>query len=357
MQRRHPGWEAAEECPLMSPRMGSVILGVDGGASNTVCVCIPAARPFNDPLPVLSRTVAGCSNQNSVGEDRARETLERVMSQALTKARRRPSNVCAVCLAVAGVNHPLDQQRMLDWLRDIFPSHVKLFVENDAVAALASGTMGKLHGCVLIAGTGTIAYGFTSDGREARAAGAGPVLGDWGSGYGISAQAMTAVVRAYDGRGPETVLTNNILDFLGLASPDELVGWTYEDQSWARIAELLPVVVESAESGDEVANKILHNSVGELASSVKAVVQRLELGGEGCFSFSDGQHPFPLVMVGKVLEANKRWDIGKEVIDCVTKSYPGAYPIHPKVEPAVGAALLAWNAIASELDGDIRTVQ
>jgi len=119
----------------------------------------------------------------------------------------------------------------------------------------------------------TIAYGFTSDGREARVAGAGPVLGDWGrlvkrttfsyaydsnintrelslkklihiypvwlllvdlfnrfmwhficSGYGISAQAMTAVVRAYDGRGPETVLTNNILDFLGLASPDELIG-------------------------------------------------------------------------------------------------------------------------------------
>jgi len=27
------------------------------------------------------------------------------------------------------------------------------------------------------------------------------------------------------------------------------------------------------------------------------------------------------------------------------------------VEPAVGAALLAWNAIASELDGDIRNVQ
>lgn len=64
--------------------------------------------------------------------------------------------------------------------RDIFPSHVQFFVQNDAVAALASGTMGKLHGCVLIAGTGTIAYGFTEDGRDARAAGAGPVLGDWG---------------------------------------------------------------------------------------------------------------------------------------------------------------------------------
>lgn len=68
----------------------------------------------------------------------------------------------------------------LCFVRDIFPSHIKLFVQNDAVAALASGTMGRLHGCVLIAGTGTIAYGFTEDGREARAAGAGPILGDWG---------------------------------------------------------------------------------------------------------------------------------------------------------------------------------
>jgi len=64
--------------------------------------------------------------------------------------------------------------------REILPSHGKLFIENDVVAALASGTMGKLHGCMLIARTGTIAYGFTSDGREALVAGAGPVLDDWG---------------------------------------------------------------------------------------------------------------------------------------------------------------------------------
>ena len=62
----------------------------------------------------------------------------------------------------------------------MFPSHVKLYVRNDAAAALASGTMGRLSGCVLIAGTGSIAFGFTDDGREARAAGAGPILGDWG---------------------------------------------------------------------------------------------------------------------------------------------------------------------------------
>ena len=36
-------------------------------------------------------------------------------------------------------------------------------------------------------------------------------------------------------------------------------------------------------------------------------------------------------MVGGVLEANKRWDIGKEVINNISKDYPGVQPIRPKV--------------------------
>ncbi|KAJ6343506.1 hypothetical protein OIU76_005281 [Salix suchowensis] len=219
--------------------------------------------------------------------------------------------------------------------------------------------MGKLHGCVLIAGTGSIAFGFTEDGRQARAAGAGPVLGDRGSGYGIAAQALTAIIRAYDGRGPVTILSSNILQILGLSSPDELIGWTYADPSWARIAALVPVVVACAEAGDRVAHEILQDSVEELALSVKAVVQRLGLCGE------DGKGSFPLVMVGGVLEANNKWDIGKEVVNHISKSYPGVLPIRPKgskiladheaafpvgshVEPAVGAALLGWNFLLKE---------
>ncbi|WOL07878.1 N-acetyl-D-glucosamine kinase-like [Canna indica] len=342
-------WNFEMETPV-SRGSDDVILGLDGGAAATVCVCISAAMPSSGhlahTLPVLARSVAGCSNHNSVGETTARETIEMVMAEVLLKAGSNRSAVRAVCLALAGVNHPSDQQRILDWLRNIFPIHVKLFVENDAVAALASGTMGKLHGCVLIAGTGTIAYGFTEDGREARAAGAGPILGDWGSGYGIAAKALTAVMRAHDGRGPQTLLTYEILSMLRLSSPDELIGWTYADPSWTRIASLLPAVVSSAEAGDEVANRILHDSVLELTASVRAVVQRLELCGE------DGKDSFPLVMVGGVLEANDGWDIGKEVIDSITKIYPGAHPVRPTVEPAVGAALLAWNHVSSELVSD-----
>ncbi|KAL7212425.1 hypothetical protein ACSBR2_015166 [Camellia fascicularis] len=324
-----------------------VILGVDGGTTSTICVCIPFSSLHSlpdPPLPILARAVAGCSNHNSVGETAARDTLEQVMAETLLNSGSKRSAVRAVCLGVSGVNHPTDQERILKWLRDIFPSHVKLYVHNDAVAALASGTLGKLHGCVLIAGTGCIACGFAEDGQEARAAGAGPVLGDWGSGYGIAAQALTAVIRAHDGRGPRTMLTNSVLQSLSLSSPDELIGWTYADPSWARIAALVPVVVSCAEDGDQIANKILEDAVQELALSVKAVVRRLCLGGV------DGNGSFPVVMVGGVLEANKKWDIGKEVIDCIQKTYPKACPVKPKVEPAVGAALFAWNLLKKETE-------
>ncbi|KAI5671208.1 hypothetical protein M9H77_11572 [Catharanthus roseus] len=324
-----------------------VILGVDGGATSTVCVCMPLL-PFSDhhhlpdPLPILGRAVAGCSNYNSVGEDEARDTLKKVIEETLSKSGVKSSAVQAVCLGVSGVNHPKDQERVLNWLRDTFPVHVKIYVHNDAVAALASGTLGKLHGCVLIAGTGSISYGITEDGKEARAAGAGPVLGDWGSGYGIAAQGLTAVMKAYDGRGPQTMLTSCILESLGLSSPDEIIGWTYADPSWARIAALVPVVVSCAEAGDSVANEILNNAVQDLALCVKAVVQRLQLAGE------DGNGSFPVVMVGGVLEANKGWDIGEEVTKSISKTFPGTCPIRPKVEPAIGAALLAWNFLMKE---------
>lgn len=45
----------------------------------------------------------------------------------------------------------------------------------------------------------------------------------------------------------------------------------------------------------------------------------------------DGKDPFPLVMVGTVLEANKRWDIGNEVISCISRDFSGVLPIRPKV--------------------------
>lgn len=49
------------------------------------------------------------------------------MAEALAKSGSNRLAVRAVCLAVSGVNHPSDQQRMLDWLRYYVQSHYLLF--------------------------------------------------------------------------------------------------------------------------------------------------------------------------------------------------------------------------------------
>eukprot|EP01018_Ginkgo_biloba_P034006 Gb_24440 [translate_table: standard] len=49
-----------------------VLLGLDGGATSTVCICtsVPSIdEQLPDPPPVLARAVGGCSNHNSIGVD------------------------------------------------------------------------------------------------------------------------------------------------------------------------------------------------------------------------------------------------------------------------------------------------
>ena len=48
-------------------------------------------------------------------------------------------------------------------------------------------------------------------------------------------------------------------------------------------------------------------------------------------NIADGKDSFPLVMVGGVLEGNKGWGIAQEVVNCISKDYPGVVPIWPKV--------------------------
>lgn len=57
-------------------------------------------------------------------ENSSKDTLEQVMAEALCKSGSTWSSVRAVCLGVSGVNHPKDQERILNWLRY---SIVKLF--------------------------------------------------------------------------------------------------------------------------------------------------------------------------------------------------------------------------------------
>jgi N-acetylglucosamine kinase-like BadF-type ATPase len=74
---------------------------------------------------------------------------------------------------------------------------------HDTVTALA-GASSAQPGVVVIAGTGSIAYGRLADGREAQAGGWGYMMGDEGSGYDIGREALRAATQAQDGRSAFT---------------------------------------------------------------------------------------------------------------------------------------------------------
>ena len=60
-------------------------------------------------------------------ENAARDTLEEVMAEALSKSGSDWSAVRAVCLGVSGVNHPTDQERILNWLRFVLEYYLAPF--------------------------------------------------------------------------------------------------------------------------------------------------------------------------------------------------------------------------------------
>ena len=92
--------------------------------------------------------------------------------------------------------------------------------------ALVAG-VGDEPGVVIVAGTGSIAYGRNARGEAARAGGWGYVLGDEGSGYWIGRLALRAVVRQADGRGAATALTPRMLAHFGVSRPQDLIHEVY----------------------------------------------------------------------------------------------------------------------------------
>lgn len=298
----------------------SIVLGIDGGGTKTAAVVMDGAGQ------VLGRGQAGSTNWNSVGAETAWANLQAVTGAALAQAGRSAAELAAICIGASGVDRPNDRQRMQEWLGRLAPQAATA-IHNDAVVALSAGTGGEVYGLVLISGTGMIVYGFDRTGRSRRSGGTGALLGDMGSGYAIGAESLAAVMWAADGRGPQTALTDAILGQLGMAEAGELIPWTYADTAWERFASVAPQAIACAQAGDGVAQAILARAADGLAVAVRAVAEGLGMGNE-----------FPLVMAGGLLRPGYYASMVEQAVKAFAQA---AQIIHPQVEPAVGAALLA----------------
>ncbi len=302
-----------------------ITLGVDGGGTKTVCIVLDQAKT------VIGTGRAGSTNRNSVGDAVAKANLHEAIQVAMQASGCKGQAIAGICLGMAGVDRAGEQTIVAEWVAEVLPG-VQALIYNDALVALASGTGGDLYGVVVISGTGMIVYGVDRAGQRRRAGGWGPLISDLGGGYDLGRAALRAVANATDGTGPPTALQHAVLTHLGLTEPQAIIPWAYAEISWARIAALAPLVSTCAQQGDRVANAIVDQAAADLAAPVQAVVQGLHLS----------EQSFPLVLAGGNLHPGL---LSERLIPHLRQVAPHAQIAHPTVEPAVGAALLAWRAV------------
>ena len=167
------------------------VLGIDAGGTKTVCQLADATGD------VLAEARRGGANLQAAGELEVEKVLHEVMEEAIGDHNVTPA---AICLGIAGVDRP-DDARVVRGIMKRIGYKARVLVVNDALVALEAGAPAA-PGVVLIAGTGSIAYGRNEHNQSARAGGWGYMLGDEGSGYWIGRAALRAVLRdaAAEGR-------------------------------------------------------------------------------------------------------------------------------------------------------------
>lgn len=302
-------------------------LGVDGGASKT------AALVTNEEGKLLGDGTAGPSNHLRVGIETAARNIERAVNKALVAADVASREINWAYCGIAGADHPAHRQEVVDSLEVFFPRG-NFTVDNDARIAL-TGAIGFGAGIVVIAGTGSVSFGRNDAGQEARAGGWGPTIGDEGSAYGIARSAFTAIVRAFDGRGPTTKMIDLLRDEYKM-EPEELPRFVYAITTHADdIARFTKVVFDAARGGDAVAQGILNNAGEELGICVAAVAKQLGLAAK----------PFPVSYVGGAFNAGEL--LIEPMRTYLRRQAPSATIAAPMRTPVAGAAMMAVRAAQS----------
>jgi glucosamine kinase len=256
----------------------AIFLGIDGGGTRTSCL-------IGDETSVLGSGSAGASNVLRIGEAVARAALVEAIRQACDAARIDAAQISRTCVGVAGAA----RHEVAEVVRRIVAETVSGQIEivGDMVIALHAA-FGAGPGIVVIAGTGSIAYGRNKAGKVARAGGWGFAISDEGSGHWIGRAAVSAALRAADESDVSSLL-QAIMKVWKVENRDALVTATNASPA-PDFAALFPAVLAAANGGDSLAASVLRRAGSELAALTKIVLGRL---------FSDAD-TVPVAMSGGV---------------------------------------------------------
>jgi len=307
--------------------MTRLVLGLDGGGTQTRVLAADGTGK------VTGTGLSGACSMAAVTPPEALASALAAADEALRQAGASRADVAALCAGVAGFSSSDRRMQFSASLHAAFPTAI-ISIEPDYVPALSGGT-GGLPGVLVIAGTGSVAYGENAAGETQKTGAYGYLIDDGGSGYGVGRAALAAVMQAADGTGQPTALTERILEHLQFSAVSGIVPGVYGGSlSRVRIASLSRVVAAASADGDLVAQSILMRAGGTLAHLVHGVTQRLFAGADASFS---------VVQVGGL------WNAGDALTDVFARSLrrfsPAAAIRAPRHSPVEGAVLKAGRLL------------
>jgi glucosamine kinase len=234
------------------------VLGVDAGGSATRAVLVRGgdvvARYELPPLNVLLQV----------------DAVERLVALITD------SGADAAGLGLAGLRGVEHAQHVQKELR--YATGVDVVVADDTAIALLGAFDGG-PGIVVVAGTGSNAFGRATDGTTARVGGYGFLLGDEGGAYWIANQAIRAALRSRDGTGPKAPGLERAVPCIYGLDFDELTRAIYRD-----VADRTPIAGAAerlANVDDPVMVAILDAGTDALVAMAHALRAQLDAGDAG----------------------------------------------------------------------------
>jgi glucosamine kinase len=157
-------------------------------------------------------------------------------------------------------------------------------VQNDVAVAFTGALAGE-PGVLILAGTGSMAWGENAEQDVARVGGWGEGFGDEGSAYWIGHQALQKLSWTLDGRLFDHEFRRSLLEQIGIKDTD-LIHWFYTlEHPRSNIAALARMVDKLAESGNTTAKNILLEAAQHLSQLALTANEKLKLERAG-FSFA-----------------------------------------------------------------------
>ena len=307
-------------------------IGMDGGGTKTAAVIINAEGN------IIGEHVSGPSNFQIIGVEKAAKIILELVRECCSSAQCTTTAVAGVTVGLTGAGRPVDQERMakgvLAAARMTGMKLRGLTVESDARIALEGAFKGSA-GIILIAGTGSIAFGKDAKGRVHRVGGWGRILGDEGSGYFIGRSGLTAVTRHLDGRSTPTLLTKMVAREFGLKTQADIIAAVYRNNF--DVAAVAPLVLKAAGKSDEVCMAIVAQAVWELGEHIRAMSVLLQPS-----VLTSIKRKIPIAFIGGLI-ANPT--LLSDLLGRHTREeIRGVQRIEPMAPPMYGAALMAISS-------------